>query len=57
MPEFTIAVQRGEAEAESQWTDYIVDVEEGQVVLDVIHRIQATEAPDLAVRWLSLIHI
>ena len=51
MPEFTIAVQRGEAEAESQWTDYIVDVEEGQVVLDVIHRIQATEAPDLAVRW------
>ena len=31
--------------------DYQVDVNEGEVVLDVIHRIQATDAPDLAVRW------
>jgi succinate dehydrogenase / fumarate reductase, iron-sulfur subunit len=31
--------------------DYTVDVEEGMVVLDVIHRIQATQAPDLACRW------
>ena len=28
-----------------------VDVAEGQVVLDVIHTIQATQADDLAVRW------
>jgi succinate dehydrogenase / fumarate reductase iron-sulfur subunit len=28
-----------------------VEVEEGMVVLDVIHRIQATQAPDLACRW------
>ncbi len=31
--------------------DYTVPAEEGMVVLDVIHRIQATQAPDLAVRW------
>ncbi len=31
--------------------DYAVDVNEGEVVLDVIHRIQATQATDLAVRW------
>ncbi len=31
--------------------DFNVEVNEGEVVLDVIHRIQATEAPDLAVRW------
>ena len=31
--------------------DYTVEVNEGEVVLDVIHRLQATEAPDLACRW------
>ena len=31
--------------------DYIVEVNEGEVVLDIIHRIQATQAGDLAVRW------
>ena len=31
--------------------DYDVDVNEGEVVLDVIHRLQATQTPDLAVRW------
>jgi len=31
--------------------DFSVEVNEGEVVLDVIHRIQATQAPDLAVRW------
>ncbi|QCQ91445.1 succinate dehydrogenase/fumarate reductase iron-sulfur subunit [Rhodococcus sp. SGAir0479] len=31
--------------------DYTVEVNEGEVVLDIIHRIQATRAPDLAVRW------
>ncbi len=30
---------------------YDVEVNEGEVVLDVIHRLQATQAPDLAVRW------
>jgi succinate dehydrogenase iron-sulfur subunit len=31
--------------------DYDVEVNEGEVVLDIVHRLQATQAPDLAVRW------
>jgi succinate dehydrogenase / fumarate reductase iron-sulfur subunit len=31
--------------------DYDVDVNDGEVVLDVIHRLQATQSPDLACRW------
>ena len=31
--------------------DYQVDVNEGEVVLDVLHRLQATQANDLAIRW------
>jgi succinate dehydrogenase / fumarate reductase iron-sulfur subunit len=31
--------------------DFTVQVNEGEVVLDVVHRLQATQAPDLAVRW------
>ncbi|MDV7356199.1 succinate dehydrogenase/fumarate reductase iron-sulfur subunit [Rhodococcus oxybenzonivorans] len=31
--------------------DYSIPVNEGEVVLDIIHRLQATQAPDLAVRW------
>jgi succinate dehydrogenase / fumarate reductase iron-sulfur subunit len=31
--------------------DFTVEVNEGEVVLDVMFRLQATQAPDLAVRW------
>jgi len=31
--------------------EYTVEVNDGEVLLDVIHRIQATQAPDLGVRW------
>lgn len=31
--------------------DFTVEVNEGEVVLDIIHRLQATQTPDLAVRW------
>ena len=31
--------------------DYTTEVSEGMVVLDAVHRIQADQAPDLAVRW------
>ena len=31
--------------------DFDVEVESGEVVLDAIHRLQAEQAPDLAVRW------
>ncbi len=31
--------------------DYEVELDEGMVVLDAVHKIQAQKAPDLAVRW------
>jgi len=31
--------------------EYRLPAQEGEVVLDVVHRIQATQAPDLACRW------
>ena len=43
-------VWRGD-EHGGELVDYQVEVNEGEVVLDVIHRLQATQAPDLACRW------
>ena len=43
-------VWRGDA-AGGRLEDFQVEVNEGEVVLDIIHRLQATQAPDLAVRW------
>ena len=43
-------VWRGEA-GNGALQDYDVEVNEGEVVLDIIHRLQATQAGDLAVRW------
>ncbi|WP_166844314.1 succinate dehydrogenase/fumarate reductase iron-sulfur subunit [Isoptericola sp. BMS4] len=43
-------VWRGDA-AGGSLVDFEVEVDEGEVVLDVVHRLQATQAPDLAVRW------
>src|ERR1700709_2925530 len=37
-------------EASAELTDYTVEVSEGEVVLDAIHRVQGTQAGDLAVR-------
>ncbi len=34
-----------------EFVQFTVEEQEGEVVLDVIHRIQATDAPDLACRW------
>ena len=50
MKEALFRVYRGNAQA-GRLEDYKVKVEEGMVVLDAIHRIQADSAPDLAVRW------
>jgi succinate dehydrogenase / fumarate reductase iron-sulfur subunit len=50
MPTFTMKVFRGGPDG-GDFRDYRVEVDEGMVVLDVIHRIQATQAPDLACRW------
>jgi len=43
-------VWRGDAGG-GRLEDFVVEVNEGEVVLDVIHRLQATQAADLAVRW------
>ena len=43
-------IWRGDASG-GVFQDYRVASEEGMVVLDVVHRLQATQAPDLAVRW------
>jgi succinate dehydrogenase iron-sulfur subunit len=48
--EFRMRVWRGDASGGS-FVEYRVPGQEGMVVLDVIHRIQATHANDLAVRW------
>jgi succinate dehydrogenase / fumarate reductase iron-sulfur subunit len=47
---FTMRVFRGGPEA-GDFKEYRVEGGEGMVVLDIIHRIQATQAPDLACRW------
>ncbi|MEK7770207.1 MAG: succinate dehydrogenase/fumarate reductase iron-sulfur subunit, partial [candidate division NC10 bacterium] len=48
--EVTMRVWRGDARG-GAFKEYRVQAEEGMVVLDVIHAIQATQAGDLAVRW------
>jgi succinate dehydrogenase / fumarate reductase, iron-sulfur subunit len=46
----SMQVWRGD-ESGGALQDFTVEVNEGEVVLDIIHRLQQTEAPDLAVRW------
>ena len=46
----TFRIWRGDA-AGGQLHDYATEVSEGMVVLDAVHRIQASQANDLSVRW------
>src|SRR5271165_3425055 len=46
----SLRVWRGD-EAGGELRDFTVEVNEGEVVLDVILRLQQTQVPDLAVRW------
>jgi succinate dehydrogenase iron-sulfur subunit len=50
MATFTMRVFRGSPES-GDFKEYRVEAGEGMVVLDLIHRIQATQANDLACRW------
>ena len=50
MGKATFRIWRGNAEG-GAFKDYQSPVSEGMVVLDVVHRIQAEQANDLAVRW------
>ena len=43
-------VWRGDASG-GEVQDFDVEVNDGEVVLDIIHRLQATQTPDLACRW------
>jgi succinate dehydrogenase / fumarate reductase iron-sulfur subunit len=45
-----LRIWRGDA-GQGGLTDYQVEANEGEVLLDVLHRPQATQADDLAVRW------
>jgi succinate dehydrogenase / fumarate reductase iron-sulfur subunit len=48
--DFVMRLWRGDASG-GAFKEYRVPAQEGEVVLDVVHRVQATQAPDLAVRW------
>jgi succinate dehydrogenase / fumarate reductase iron-sulfur subunit len=50
MGQATFRIWRGDATG-GEFKDYAAEVTEGMVVLDAVHRIQATQAPDLACRW------
>ena len=50
MADATFQIWRGEA-GTGDFKSYRTPVEEGMVVLDAVHKIQAEQAPDLAVRW------
>ena len=46
----TMRIWRGDASG-GDFADHEVEVDSGEVVLDVLHRVQATQASDLAIRW------
>jgi succinate dehydrogenase / fumarate reductase, iron-sulfur subunit len=46
----TLRIWRGDANG-GKFEDYVTPVSEGMVVLDALHRVQADQANDLAVRW------
>jgi succinate dehydrogenase / fumarate reductase iron-sulfur subunit len=50
MTQATFRIWRGDSEG-GAFQDYTAETGEGMVVLDAIHQIQATQAPDLACRW------
>src|SRR5215204_3468398 len=50
MTRATFRIFRGDATG-GKLVDYPTEVSEGMVVLDAVHRIQAEDANDMAVRW------
>ena len=50
MAEVKFRIYRGE-KGQGDLKEYTVEVDEGMVVLDVLHRVQAEQAGDLALRW------
>jgi succinate dehydrogenase / fumarate reductase iron-sulfur subunit len=50
MAQATFRIWRGDA-GKGEFRDFTAEVAEDMVVLDAVHQIQATQAPDLACRW------
>jgi len=50
MASATLRIWRGDASA-GEFRDYTTEISNGMVVLDAVHKIQAEQANDLAVRW------
>ena len=50
MPQATFRIWRGDRDG-GRYSEHSIEVSEGMVVLDAVHRIQAQDAPELAVRW------
>lgn len=50
MPVAHLRIWRGNDE-DGDYQEYDVEYGEGMVILDVVHNLQATQTPDLAVRW------
>jgi succinate dehydrogenase / fumarate reductase iron-sulfur subunit len=48
--DLTLRIWRGDASG-GDLVDYTVPVDEGEVVLDAVHHVQARDSGDLAVRW------
>jgi succinate dehydrogenase / fumarate reductase iron-sulfur subunit len=46
----TLRIWRGDAKG-GKFVDFATKVDDGMVVLDAVHIVQAEQAPDLAVRW------
>jgi succinate dehydrogenase / fumarate reductase iron-sulfur subunit len=46
----TFRIWRGQ-DGQGAFQDYQAEITEGMVVLDAVHAVQATQAPDLACRW------
>src|SRR5690242_21682028 len=50
MDKATFRIWRGDA-SQGGFQDYSIEVSSGMVVLDAVHKIQAEQANDMAVRW------
>jgi len=50
MPKRNFKIWRGDKNS-GELQDYSVDIDKGMVVLDVVHKVQAEHASDLAARW------
>lgn len=51
MKKVTFRIWRTDGNGGGKFVDYSTEATEGMVVLDVVHKIQAEQANDLAVRW------